>query len=287
MTACDAGGPDPLTAAVVAAGIPIEWSHDPSHVRGADGTAAGGPGRGHQGDHLGRPRPPGADGRPRRSGIQPESVQQVIADAAATHGRRLVAVTGTHGKSTTSGWLLDMLVGAGADPSGFVGAMLPAAIAGPQRGVARIGAGRDFIVEADEYAGNFDPYRPDITVLISAEWDHPDVFADEAAVVAAFAAWIGRSGSATGEPPTLVANVGDRGVRSVLEALAGWPGRRIGVQLLADGETARDGAHDRRHGPRRGRRRHGARGARPARAGPRTRPGPAAPDRPAHGRSTG
>ena len=75
----------------------------------------------------------------RSLGIQPESVQQVIADAAATHGRRLVAVTGTHGKSTTSGWLLDILVGAGTDPSGFVGAMLPAAIAGPQRGVARIG----------------------------------------------------------------------------------------------------------------------------------------------------
>ena len=117
--------------------------------------------------------------------------------------------------------------------------MLPAAIAGPQRGVARIGAGRDFVVEADEYAGNFDPYRPDITVLISAEWDHPDVFADEAAVVAAFADWIGRSGSATGEPPTLVANVGDRGVRGVLDALAGWPGRRIGVQLAG---RRRDGA---------------------------------------------
>ena len=77
----------------------------------------------------------------RALGIQPESV-------AAGHRRRgrdpratLVAVTGTHGKSTTSGWLLDILVGAGADPSGFVGALLPAAIAGPQRGVARIGAG--------------------------------------------------------------------------------------------------------------------------------------------------
>ena len=34
------------------------------------------------------------------------------------------------------------------------------------------------MVEADEYAGNFDAYRPDIAVLTGAEWDHPDVFAD-------------------------------------------------------------------------------------------------------------
>lgn len=241
VTACDAGGPDPLTGAVAAAGIPIDWSHDESHIRGADGeplvdrVAVTKAITSVDPDH---PELVAA----RVLGLEPESVQQVIADAAATHGRRLVAVTGTHGKSTTSGWILDILVGAGADPSGFVGAMLPAAIAGPQRGVARIGAGRDFVVEADEYAGNFDPYRPDITVLISAEWDHPDVFADEAAVVAAFADWIGRSGASSGEPPTLVANVGDHGVRGVIDALAGWPGRRIGVQLLAEGEPAHDDA---------------------------------------------
>ncbi len=238
VSACDTGGPDPLTAAVTAAGIPIAWEHDAAHVRAPDGSrlvdrvAVTKAITSVDPDH---PELVAA----RELGIEPESVQQVIADAAATGGRRLVAVTGTHGKSTTSGWILDILAEAGADPSGFVGAMLPAAIAGPQRGAARIGAGRDFVVEADEYAGNFDPYRPDITVLISAEWDHPDVFADEAAVVSAFAAWIGRAGPATGGTPTLVANVGDRGVRAVLAALEDWPGRRIGVQLVADaGEVA-------------------------------------------------
>ena len=45
-------------------------------------------------------------------------------------------------------------------------------------------------MEADEYAGNFDPYRPDVAVLTSAEWDHPDVFADRDAVVDCFAAWL-------------------------------------------------------------------------------------------------
>ena len=55
-------------------------------------------------------------------GIPTEPWQQVIADAAATTGQRLVAVAGTHGKSTTTGWLIDLLVRASRDPSAFVGA---------------------------------------------------------------------------------------------------------------------------------------------------------------------
>ena len=229
VTACDAGGPDPVTGAVLAAGIPIDWRHDAAHVRGADGRAVI--------DRLAvtkaitsvQPDHPELVAA-RDVGIAPESVQQIVADAAATGGRRLIAVTGTHGKSTTSGWLLHLLVGAGRDPSGFVGANLPASIVGPQRGVARFGSGPDFVVEADEYAGNFDPYRPDIAVLVSAEWDHPDVFLDETEVVEAFAEWIahGRPGG----DRTLVANVGDPGVRRVLAALERWDGRRIAVRLI-------------------------------------------------------
>ena len=179
----------------------------------------------------------------RSLGIAPESVQQLIADAAATGGRRLVAVTGTHGKSTTSGWVLHLLIAGGRDPSGFVGAVLPSSIAGPYRGVARFGDGPEFVVEADEYAGNFDPYRPAVTILISAEWDHPDVFSDEAGVVAAFAEWIRRGEPGPDGPPTLVANVGDPGVRAVVASLAGWPGRIVRVGLLADG-AAWDGTLD-------------------------------------------
>jgi UDP-N-acetylmuramate--alanine ligase len=241
VTACDAGGPDPLTASVVAAGIPIEWRHDPSHIQAADGTAVV--------DRLAvtkavtsvQPDHPELVAA-RAVGIVPESVQQVIADAAATGGRRLIGVAGTHGKSTTAGWLLDLLVTAGRDPSGFVGAMLPADISGPTRGPARIGSGTDFVVEADEYAGNFDPYHPDITVLVSAEWDHPDVFADEDAVVAAFAAWIRRSMPGHHGRPTLVLNVGDRGARRVLDALEGWDARRVLVGLAGDDDDAAEGS---------------------------------------------
>jgi UDP-N-acetylmuramate--alanine ligase len=240
VTACDAGGPDPVTGAVLAAGIPIAWRHDPAHVHDAAGRALI--------DRLAvtkaitsvQPNHPELVAA-RDLGIVPESVQQVVADAAATGGRRLIGVTGTHGKSTTSGWLLHLLTVAGRDPSGFVGAILPSSIAGPVRGVARFGSGTDFIVEADEYAGNFDAYRPDIAVLVSAEWDHPDVFADETAVVEAFAAWIGRTRAGPHGEPTLVANVGDHGVRRVVAALEGWPGRRVTVRLDDEAELDGDG----------------------------------------------
>ena len=70
-------------------------------------------------------------------------------------------------------------------------------------------------MEADEYAGNFDAYRPDITVLTSAEWDHPDVFADEAAVARAFEAWL----DSPPDEAVIVANAADPRVEAVLESL--------------------------------------------------------------------
>jgi UDP-N-acetylmuramate--alanine ligase len=234
VTACDSGGPGQLTPAVEAAGIAIAWSNDPSHVAGPSGPVV---------DRLAvtkavtsvEPDHPEL-GAAATAGIPTESLQQVIADAAATGDRRLIGVTGTHGKSTTAGALLHLLVEAGLDPSAFVGAPLPAGLTGGLPGVARIGQGSDVVVEADEYAGNFDPYRPAIGVLVSAEWDHPDVFPDEDAVVDTYVRWIGRFVGTDGSPARLVANVGDRGVRRVVDRLAGWDGHVVPVRLIAPGD---------------------------------------------------
>src|SRR3989337_1137751 len=144
----------------------------------------------------------------------------------------LVAVAGTHGKSTSAGWLMHVLADAGRDPSGFVGALLPATLSGGIPATARWGGGDTFLVEADEYAGNFAPYRPSLAVLLNAEWDHPDVFANEAAVLDAFEAWLRAMAAGTdGGPPTLVANVGDPGAGRVVERLGDWPGRVVRVAL--------------------------------------------------------
>ena len=246
VSGCDAGGPSPYTPALEAAGVPLAWAHDAAHVN------SGRPERlavtkaltAHAPDH-----PELVAGRAARMAAEPW--QQVVADVAATTGQRLVAVAGTHGKSTTASWLVHLLVGAGRDPSAFVGALLPAEVTGGPPATARWGRGDAFVVEADEYAGNFDAFRPAVAVLVSAEWDHPDVFADEAAVVEAFATWLrmaAETGEGSGAPPVLVANVGDHGVGRVLARLGRWPGPLVAVRLGDDVDAGalaaryRDGA---------------------------------------------
>ena len=232
VSGCDAGGPSPYTPALGDAGIPLAWEHAAAHV-----TAAGRPlvDRIAVTKALTSVAPDHPElAAARALGIAATSVQQVVADAAATQGQALVAIAGTHGKSTTTGWLVQILVGGGLDPSAFVGALMPATVAGgAHRATARVGAGAHFIVEADEYAGNFDAYRPAIGGLTNADWDHPDVFADRSAVVAAFGAWI-RGFDGGGDLPVLVANAGDDGVREVLASLRTWNGRLLLVEVVDD-----------------------------------------------------
>jgi UDP-N-acetylmuramate--alanine ligase len=230
VTGCDPGGPSPYTPPISAAGIELEWRHDPAHVRRTPP-----PDRLAVTKALTATDPDNPElAAARASGIAIEPWQQVVADAAT--GRRLVGVAGTHGKSTTSGWLVHVLAAANKDPWAFVGALLPAGVAGGLPSTARCGGGPDspFVVEADEYAGNFDPYRPSVAVLTSAEWDHPDVFADAAAVVACFREWLARAAE-TAADPVLVANVADPGVAAVVAGLRGWPGRVLPVGLGPDG----------------------------------------------------
>jgi UDP-N-acetylmuramate--alanine ligase len=226
VTGCDPGGPSPYTTALDAAGIPLAWEHSAAHVAGTARLAVT--------KALTSVNPEHPELVEARSLDVPlEQWQQVVADVAATTGQRLIAVAGTHGKSTTTGWIVDMLVRADRDPSAFVGALLdPKLIGGEHPATARWGSGPEFVVEADEYAGNFDPYRPSIAVLLNAEWDHPDVFADEDAVLDAFSSWV-RS-AAPGA--TLVANDSDRGVAKVVERLAGWGGA-----IVAAPDTIPDG----------------------------------------------
>ncbi|HSK51718.1 MAG TPA: cyanophycin synthetase [Clostridia bacterium] len=218
---CDPGGPSQYTPALDAAGIPIAWRHDEAHVRSPEA-----PDRLAVTKALTAIDPDHPELRAaRQAGIPIEPWQQVVADAAT--GRRLIAVAGTHGKSTTSGWLVHTLVAAGADPAAFVGALLPARLTGEVAATARWGGG-PFVVEADEYAGNFDPYVPSIAVLTSIEWDHPDVFADAAAVSSAFERWLRAAARTDGETPVLVANVADPNVAALCHRLrADWPGRLV------------------------------------------------------------
>ena len=226
---CDPGGPSQYTPALDLAGIRVAPAHDAAHVRGLPRPARLAVTKALTAIDPDNPELLAA----RELGVPLESWQQLVADAAA--GRRLVAVAGTHGKSTSAGWLVHVLAGGGADPGAFVGALLPAALTGiGVPATARRGGGAPFVVEADEYAGNFDPYQPEVAVLTSAEWDHPDVFADRAAVLATFEAWIRRMGEGRpgGRVPVLVANVADAGVAELAARLGDWPGRIVATALV-------------------------------------------------------
>ncbi|MHC1480219.1 UDP-N-acetylmuramate:L-alanyl-gamma-D-glutamyl-meso-diaminopimelate ligase [Frateuria aurantia] len=99
-------------------------------------------------------------------------------------GREVLAVAGTHGKTTTTSLLAHLLESAGLQPGFLVGGV-PANF-----GVsARIGAGRPFVIEADEYdtaffdkRSKFVHYRPTIAILNNLEFDHADIFPDVAAI---------------------------------------------------------------------------------------------------------
>lgn len=226
VTGCDSGGSSPYTPPLDAAGIEMAWSHDPAHVATTPPPDRLAVSKALTAVAPGHPELRAA----RTAGIPIQPWQQVVADAA--YGRTLIAVAGTHGKSTTAGWLTHVLVRAGRDPSAFVGALLPAAVTGALPATARHGRGAAVVVEADEYAGNFDAYAPDVVAITNVDWDHPDVFADRAAAVTAFAAWLARVPEAM-----LVANAGDAGVAELLVRLGPRSGRTIGV-AVGDPTTA-------------------------------------------------
>jgi UDP-N-acetylmuramate: L-alanyl-gamma-D-glutamyl-meso-diaminopimelate ligase len=103
-------------------------------------------------------------------------------------GARSIVIAGTHGKTTTTslaGWLL---TDGGADPSVFIGG-----IAENFDGSFRIGAGREFVIEGDEYdsaffdkTAKFLKYLPDIAVVNNIEFDHADIYPNLDAIRLAF-----------------------------------------------------------------------------------------------------
>jgi UDP-N-acetylmuramate: L-alanyl-gamma-D-glutamyl-meso-diaminopimelate ligase len=117
------------------------------------------------------------DGRSYTSGAQ------WLAEAVLP-GRDTLAVAGTHGKTTTTTILTYLLQAAGREPGFLIGG-----VAEDFGTSARIGTGREFVVEADEYdtaffdkRSKFVHYRPLVAILNNLEYDHADIFPDVAAI---------------------------------------------------------------------------------------------------------
>lgn len=174
----------------------------------------------------------GADVVVRSSAYRDEHVEVAAARAAGTpiwrrqdawrylaEGMRVVAVAGTHGKTTTTAMVFTCLRASGLDPSLICGA--------PLRDLgtnAHAGVGEHLVLEADEYDRAFLALAPEVAVVTNVEHDHVDHFPTPRDVADAFADFAGRL-TARG---TLVACADDAGSR----ALARWastalPERRV------------------------------------------------------------
>ncbi len=96
-----------------------------------------------------------------------------------------IAVSGTHGKTTTTSMIVEVLQACGHDVSAVIGARLPRLGSN-----ARLGAGPLFVAEADESDKSFLQLSPVVAVVTNIDFDHMDVYRDEQDLIESFAAFM-------------------------------------------------------------------------------------------------
>jgi UDP-N-acetylmuramate--alanine ligase len=138
--------------------------------------------------------------------------------------RRLLAVAGTHGKTTTTAMCVWALRAIGADPAFFLGGELPGA--GPEGEPANAGWGEGewVIAEADESDASFLKLRPEVAVITNLELDHHSRWGSLGELAEAFAAFAApAAGLVTGAEVSLPGREGQRIVRFALESAGDAP----------------------------------------------------------------
>ncbi len=117
----------------------------------------------------------------KKLGLKTTKRDEFLAALIKEKSLKLVAVAGTHGKTTTTGMLVWTLKELGVPVSYSVGSTLSFAPAGaydPQSNY--------FIYECDEYDRNFLEFKPDVAVITSFDYDHPDTFPTQESYSEAF-----------------------------------------------------------------------------------------------------
>jgi UDP-N-acetylmuramate--alanine ligase len=228
---CDLDAASPYTPALDAAGIGHVAGHDPAHVDAIDRVAISPALRAVPG----HPELEAAEAR----GLPVVTWQALLGELQSAPGRIGLAVTGTHGKSTTTALLGHLLVATGMDPTVEVGAFI-----GEWGASVRPGGGAPFLVEADEFGDNFLNYHPAGAIVTNVEMDHPDFFADVEAVMASFERFVrgmGTHPALDGRLLLIAAN--DAGAAELTDRLRGWDGRIVrygpGGEISA-GDVRRD-----------------------------------------------
>jgi UDP-N-acetylmuramate--alanine ligase len=169
------GADTPTLGALRGLGARVELGHDAGHVRDVDTLVVSTAVREDNPEYL----------EAVRQGLR--VLPRSAALAALMTGRRVVAVAGTHGKTTTTSLLTVALQAAGADPTYAVGGDLA------QTGRnAHEGGGDLFVAEADESDGAFLVYSPHAAIVTNVEADHLDNWGTEENYRAAFAEFVDR-----------------------------------------------------------------------------------------------
>lgn len=123
----------------------------------------------------------------RKIGLPMLSRAQLLGQIMA-HYRNSIAVAGTHGKTTTTSMLSQILLSAGADPTISVGGILSSI-----QGNIRVGSSDIFLTEACEYTNSFLNFYPKYSLILNIEAEHLDFFKDLADVRASFRRFAGNT----------------------------------------------------------------------------------------------
>jgi len=120
-----------------------------------------------------------------------------------------IAVSGTHGKSTTTAMIALILTKAGFDPTVIIGTKLRE-FGGSN---FRLGKSKYLVIEADEYDASFLNYWPKIIVLTNIEEDHLDYYRDISYILATFKKYIGH----LSKNGILITNKEDRNIQKIIQ----------------------------------------------------------------------
>jgi UDP-N-acetylmuramate--alanine ligase len=151
--------------------------------------------------------------------------------------RRLLAIAGTHGKTTTAAMCIWALRATGADPAFFLGGELPGAGPDGEPTNAGWGEGEWVVAEADESDASFLKLQPEVAVITNLELDHHSRWGSLAELSEAFAAFSSpASGLLTGADVRLPGQGAQRVVRFALEPAEGEQSQE--AELLATGIAA-------------------------------------------------
>jgi UDP-N-acetylmuramate--alanine ligase len=154
-------------------GLTLHEGHDPAHVEGARAVVV----------TSAVPKDHPELERARALGIPVIRRAEALGEAVA--GTTLVAIAGTHGKTTTTVLTTEALRAAGIDATGVVGGRV-----GSWGGNLSEGGEEVFVVEADEYDRSFLALAPTIAVVTNVEADHLDIYKDLDDIRATFAQFV-------------------------------------------------------------------------------------------------